>query len=87
MGNTILAETNIKITNASRQLLDFFIQKGRYEVVRKDFGDIIKLEMKPMIRKEITTQQGLCEEEVFFTLYIPTQIEVSTVGKITAISN
>ena len=84
-GNAIMVETNVKMKNISRQTMDFFIDQGRFDVVSIDNLNQLKLEMKPMVRKTITTRQGDCKEDIFFKVYIPESIAISTAGRQTIV--
>ncbi len=81
VGDNIMVETNIKMKNISRQTMDFFIRQGRYDVLQTDYNGIVKLEMRPMPRKTITTRYGACEEDVLLKVYVPTHVTVSTAGR------
>ena len=81
IGNNIMVETNIRMKNISRQTMDFFISQGRYEVIQKDYTGIVNLEMKPMVRKPITTRFGECEEDILLKVYVPDRLTVSATGK------
>lgn len=81
VGDMILVETNIKVGNTSRQVMDYFIDKGRYTVIKEDYASSVKLKMKPMSRKEITTHKGSCEENILIKFFIPKHLQISTAGR------
>jgi len=81
VGDYIMVETNIKMKNISRQTMDYFINQGRYEVIQTDYTGILKLEMKPMPRKTITTRHGECEEDILLKVYVPGHLTISTAGR------
>lgn len=81
VGDNIMVETNVKMKNISKQTMDYFINQGRYEVVETDYTGILKLEMKPMPRKTITTRYGECEEEILLKVYVPGHLTISTAGR------
>ena len=81
VGDYIMVETNIKMKNITRQTMDYFISQGRYDVLQTDFKGIAKFEMKPMLRKTITTRYGECEEDILLKVYVPKHLNVSTAGR------
>lgn len=80
-GNTILLETNIRLDNASKVILDYFIQTGRYTVVTEIYPATTVFKMKDMVRKAIQTRKGTCAENILLRFFVPEGIQVSSTGK------
>jgi len=71
-GNSILVETNIKISNASPQILDFLIKNGRYDVKMDTLAPgEVKIYTKQKERKTVKTPAGECTELPTAKIFIP----------------
>lgn len=71
-GNTILVETQVKIFNAAKNILDHLLEAGRYELeVTEGSGTLLHLVSKDTERRPIRTSKGECFEEVEQLLYLP----------------
>ena len=70
-GNSILTETNIQIWKASPQLLDYFIEEGRYEIVAVTTPSSATLSSKHPTRKPIKTKTDECTEIVTLKIFVP----------------
>ena len=70
-GNTILIETNVQLSNTSKQILDYYIKDGRYKIEQKDYIAAVEYGHKKMVRKAIYTQNGPCKEDVLVKIYTP----------------
>lgn len=76
-GNTILVETNVRLSNTSKQVLDYYIKDGRYKVEQKDYTAAVGFGHKKMVRKAIYTQNGPCKEDVLVKIYTPSNKTVN----------
>ena len=76
-GNSILIETNVQLSNTSKQILDYYIRDGRYKIEQKDYNEAIELGHKKMVRKAIYTQNGPCKEDVLVKIYTPSNKTVN----------
>ena len=76
-GNTILVETNVRLSNTSKQILDYYIKDGRYKVEQKDYTAAVEFGHKKMTRKAIYTQNGPCKEDVLVKIYTPSNKTVN----------
>ena len=76
-GNSILIETNVQLSNTSKQILDYYIRDGRYKIEQKDYNEAIELGHKKMVRKAIYTQNGPCKEDVLVKIYTPSNKRVN----------
>ena len=74
-GNTIMAETKIKLYDASAGILSYFVKEGRYEIISHASGTQIELKSKDVVRKPIQTKNGQCFEEVMVKIYMPEDFE------------
>jgi hypothetical protein len=71
-GSSILVETNIQISHASPEILDFLIKQGRYDVVADTLSPSeFKIYTKIRDRKPIKTPAGECTEIATVRLFIP----------------
>ena len=76
-GNTILVETNVRLSNTSKQILDYYIRGGRYKIEQKDYTAAVEFGHKKMTRKAIYTQNGPCKEDVLVKIYTPSNKTVN----------
>ncbi len=71
-GNSILVETNIKISNASPEILDYLIKNGRYDVKMDTIAPgQVKIYTKLKDRKTVKTPAGECTELPTAKIFIP----------------
>lgn len=71
-GSSILIETNIKISFASPEILDYLIKEGRYSVVMDTLApDAVKISTKYRQRKPIKTPNGVCTEIPEAKIFVP----------------
>ena len=71
-GSSILVETNIQISHASPEILDYLIKLGRYDVVADTISEtVVKIKTKVRDRKPIKTPDGECTEIATTKLFIP----------------
>ncbi len=70
--DNVLAETHIQIWNASPEILDYLIEKGRYALDPAREGDNLTLVSKDKERKALKNRNGVwCDEVVLLKLFIP----------------
>lgn len=77
-GNTVLTETKIKLYDASKGILDYFIKLGRYEIETTNSSSRINLKSKDIVRRPIRTKNGECYEEVKVRVFLPDDFEAET---------
>lgn len=70
-GNAILLETQVRLYNASQNILDHLLKIGRYELEEQPAGSLLRLVSKDKERPTIKTSKGECFEEVEQLIYIP----------------
>jgi hypothetical protein len=71
-GDNVLAETHIKIWNASPDILEYLIEKGRYELQEGRDEVQLQLSAKDKKRKTLKNRDGIwCEEQVSLKLFVP----------------
>jgi hypothetical protein len=71
-GSSILVETNIQISHASPDILDFLIKEGRYDVVADTLSPgQLKISTKHRDRKPIKTPAGECTEIATAKIFVP----------------
>ncbi len=70
-GNAILLETQVRLYNASQNILDHLLKIGRYELEEQVQGSLLLLISKDKERPAIKTSKGECFEEVEQLLYLP----------------
>jgi len=75
-GNAVLAETQIKIYGATRGILDFAIDQGRYKIEADRQSGRVLLRSSDMVRPVISTPKGQSYEEIVTTIYIPDQFQL-----------
>lgn len=79
-GDYVLVETTINLNNATKSLMDFFQESGRYKVEQYKYQAGAGFRMKKMIRRPIQTSKGICEENVLIRLYVPEHLKVNAIG-------
>ena len=75
-GNSILIETNIELYSASRDIYNFFKEKGRYDVAADSSDNSILLTYVDNERKPIRTSKGDCFEIVKVRILVPEDFNV-----------
>ncbi len=71
-GSSILVETNIKISFASPDILDYLIKEGRYAIAMDTLApDAMKIYTKNRNRKPIKTPNGVCTEIPDAKIFVP----------------
>jgi hypothetical protein len=74
-GNTVLIETKIKLHDATRPVLDYFIKHGRYEIKMDKTATDANFRLMLPDRKPIKTNRGECQEEVVMKVLVPDHFE------------
>ena len=71
-GNSILVETNIQISNASPEILDYLIKNGRYDVRMDTVAPgQVNIYTKLKDRKTVKTPAGECTELPMAQIFVP----------------
>lgn len=71
-GNSILVETNIQISNASPEILDYLIKNGRYDVRMDTVAPgQVNIYTKLKDRKTVKTPAGECTELPMAKIFVP----------------
>lgn len=71
-GSSILVETNIQISHASPEILDYLIKQGRYDVVADTISEtVVLIKTRIRDRKPIKTPDGECTEIATTKLFVP----------------
>ena len=75
-GNTVMTETQIRLTDASPAILKHFVEKEkRYELVLDNTDGIVDLYNFDKERKAIRTKNGECIEQVKLRIFVPDNFE------------
>lgn len=75
-GNAILVETNIELYSASRDIYNFFKDKGRYDVEADSGSTMITLRSVDKERKPIRSKKGECFEIIRVRILVPEDFDV-----------
>ncbi|MEL6866479.1 MAG: hypothetical protein AAFP19_18785 [Bacteroidota bacterium] len=75
-GNTILAETNVQLYDASPSVMRFVLDKGRYDILANDKADDFKIFSKNGERATINTKQGQVYEMIKVRIFVPEDFEI-----------
>ena len=75
-GNHFLIETNIALYDASKHLLKFMVEQGRYEVLFQENGLTASLDWKDKERRKLMYKDKECFEETKVKIYIPDFFEI-----------
>lgn len=70
-GDNILTETKIKLYNASKNILNFFLERGRYEIQGKMEESILILTSKNKNRPPIKNKDLECHEVISLRIFMP----------------
>jgi hypothetical protein len=71
-GSSILVETNIQISHASPEILDYLIKQGRYDVAADTLSPTeFKIFTKFRDRKPVKTPAGECTEIATAKIFVP----------------
>jgi len=71
-GSSVLAETNIQISHANPEIVDFLIKEGRYDLsVDTLSASQVKIYTKIRDRKPIKTPSGECTEIATLKIFVP----------------
>lgn len=80
-GSRILVEVNIKIGVPNKNLVDYLIKSGRYDLVverKENVGEMIISSKKT---KNVLMVKGKeCKEELEYTIFLPEQIQLVNSG-------
>jgi hypothetical protein len=86
-GSNILVETNIQIWDASREILNFLIKDGRYDVTKDSAAaantDVLAIHTKNPERKPIKRRDGReCREQATTKIFFPDIFQLSEDKKV-----
>ncbi|MBL7775554.1 MAG: hypothetical protein JNK89_06095 [Saprospiraceae bacterium] len=72
-GNSILTEANIQVWDASPEIVNFLIEKGRYEFEREVEGDVLRIFTKVRKREDIKLpgMHSKCVEQTTVKVFVP----------------
>ena len=70
-GNTIMTETQVEMSKASRGVFDFFLEEGRYDFITAPQSDSLIVSSKDLLRRVIKLEDVEAEEKVHSRIYIP----------------
>ena len=77
-GNTILIETNIKLEQATTQILNYVIENGRYEVILENNEGSYILKDKQQQRNKLRSKTGECVENIKMKILVPDEFEIQS---------
>ena len=86
-GNNVLVETKIKLFGANKGIMDYFLEKGRYDIEGKINSNILLLSAKDKKRQPIRSRDGNFHEEAVVKVYIPDIFQESAGGEWIRIEN
>lgn len=70
-GNTIMTETQVEMSKASRGVFDFFLEEGRYDFITAPQSDSLIISSKDLLRRVIKLEDVEAIEKVHSRIYIP----------------
>lgn len=74
-GNTLMTETKIQLFNASKGILNHFVEQGRFEIELIVEGTDLKIVSKDKERQAIKTTSGVSSEIVNVRFFVPEDFE------------
>ncbi len=78
-GTTLMAETNIRLENATTSILRHLsTKKKRYDLQSEVAGEQLIVSSVDKERKTIMTQSGTCDEYVNITIYVPEEFKIES---------
>jgi len=69
--NNGMMELNVEMVEANEAILKYAIEKGRYEILPKNSGEILALTYKHVKRPAIETKMGTVGETIQLKLFLP----------------
>jgi hypothetical protein len=75
-GNTILIETNIKLEQATTQILNYVVEQGRYQVILDQNEGAFTLKDKEPIRNRLRSKTGDCVENITMKILVPDEFTI-----------
>ncbi len=73
-GNTVLTEVNIEVWDASPEIVDFFVEQGRYKFAVERKGEEVHVASQVRERKVIKTKlsgPSGCQERINLRVFVP----------------
>ena len=62
-GNTIMTETQVEMSKASRGVFDFFLEEGRYDFITAPQSDSLIISSKDLLRRVIKLEDVEAEQQ------------------------
>lgn len=77
-GDAMLIETTVKLENATKAILDYVVESGRYKIVLQDQGggSNFNLIEQTINRAKLTTKNGLVNETVSIKIFVPENFDI-----------
>ncbi|MCH2022445.1 MAG: hypothetical protein MK207_08210 [Saprospiraceae bacterium] len=76
-GTRILVETLVKLSLPNEALLNFVIESGRYQLIKKYNSSTRELSLKSKKNRNIIIVKGNeCQEEIKYKIYIPLDLHI-----------
>ena len=77
-GDAMLIETNIKLENATKAILDYVVESGRYKILLQDQGGGANFNLieQTINRAKLTTKMGLVNETIGIKIFVPENFEI-----------
>ena len=84
-GDAMLIETNVKLENATKAILDYVVESGRYKIELQDQGggSNFNLIEKTINRAKLTTKMGLVNETVGIKIFVPENFDIGNKSQLT----
>ncbi len=82
MGNTILVETKVQLTNASVDILNYIVKQGRYDVAIEKEGTLMRIVSKNPTRAPIRIKNVDCFETVTVKIFVPEEFKAVKVNEL-----
>lgn len=71
VGDAVMVETLISLSNAPEGIFNHHIKEGRYEIEEQREGETLRLVSKDKLRPKIKTSKGDSDEKVNVKVFIP----------------
>ena len=75
MGNTILVETKVQLTNANIDVLNYIVKQGRYDVAIEKDDTVLRIVSKNPTRAPIRIKNVDCFETVTVKIFVPEEFK------------
>jgi hypothetical protein len=83
-GDAMLIETTVKLENATKAILDYVVESGRYKILLQDqgTGSNFNLVEQNTNRAKLTTKNGLVNETVSIKIFVPENFDINNKNQI-----